>query len=389
MLDCQKNHFSIPEEITYLNGAFMGPMLKSVEEVGHLELRKRLQPFNYKRDDFFAPVEKLKKHFAKLINCDQADRIVLIPAASYGIANAANNIDFSKKKSILVVGEQFPSNIYSWQKLVDQKGAKIKIISAPESQANRTADWNNNILNAIDEDTAVIAMGHVHWADGTLFDLKAIRKKATDNGALLIIDGTQSIGALPFDIKEIQPDALICGSYKWMLGPYGLGLAYYGPAFDQGTPIEDNWINRKNSEQFENLVNYQAAYKPMASRYSVGEQSNFVYVPMLDTSIQQLLEWQPARIQAYCKNLVLKYLPEFKDLGCTLPADSEMAFHIFGIRMPQQLDILKLKEQFDQENIFISIRGNAVRVSPNVYNQEQDMKRLLESMKASMQIHGV
>ena len=384
MLNCQKDHFNIPDEITYLNCAYMGPMPQQSVAIGQEELQKRLQPFQYSRDDFFAPVEILKKNFADLINCSESDRIVLIPAASYGIANAANNIDFSKKKTILVVGEQFPSNIYSWQKIVEHKGAKLNVISASQNPERRTELWNEAILEAINEDTAVVSIAHIHWADGTLFDLKAIRKKTTEFGALLIIDGTQSVGALPFDVQEIQPDALICASYKWLLGPYGLGLAYYGPAFDKGTPIEDNWINRKDSERFENLVNYQPDYKPMASRYSVGEQSNFIYVPMLNASIQQLGEWQPNRIQEYCKNLVSKYLPEFKDLGCSLSSESAMAFHMFGIRMPEGIDIAALKKQFDQKKVFISIRGNAIRVAPNVYNEEKDMIRLLECMKEAL-----
>ncbi|NBC06158.1 MAG: aminotransferase class V-fold PLP-dependent enzyme, partial [Bacteroidetes bacterium] len=86
--------------------------------------------------------------------------------------------------------------------------------------------WNEAILDAIDERTALVSLAHVHWADGTLFDLPAIRQRATEAGALLVIDGTQSVGALPFDIQEIQPDALICAAYKWLMGPYTTGLAY-------------------------------------------------------------------------------------------------------------------------------------------------------------------
>ena len=86
-------------------------------------------------------------------------------------------------------------------------------------------------------------MGHIHWADGTLFDLIAIRKKADKVGAKLIIDGTQSVGALPFSVKEIQPDALIVGGYKWLLGPYSIGMAYYADTFNNGEPLELSLIH--------------------------------------------------------------------------------------------------------------------------------------------------
>jgi selenocysteine lyase/cysteine desulfurase len=126
-------------------------------------------------------------------------------------------------------------------------------------------------------------MGHIHWADGTLFDLVAIRKKAHSLGAKLIIDGTQSVGALPFSVQEIQPDALICAGYKWLMGPYSIGMAYYADSFNDGQPLEYNWINRLNSEDYSQLVNYQDSYKPKADKYSVGESSNFNLPPVVTT----------------------------------------------------------------------------------------------------------
>ena len=74
-------------------------------------------------------------------------------------------------------------------------------------------------------------------ADGSLIDLKKIIVKAKKFGAKVVIDGTQSVGALPFSLEEYKVDALICAAYKWMLGPYGTALAYYGPAYDQGLLI--------------------------------------------------------------------------------------------------------------------------------------------------------
>ncbi len=381
MLNCQKHLFNLPDDISYLNCAYMGPLLNDCEVIGQQELRKRTRPFQYTVEDFFAPVDRLKASFSKLINCHTPGRIALIPAASYGLANAAKNIPCSKGQTILMVEEQFPSNYYSWKKLADEKGLDIEIINAPQSPINRTAQWNQNILDRINGNTAVIAMPIVHWADGTLFDLKAIREKSSSVGAALIIDGTQSIGALPFNIEEIQVDALICSSYKWLFGPYGLGLAYYGALFDDGQAIEENWINRKDSNQFANLVNYQSEYTPMAGRYSMGEQSNMIYVPMLNASIAQILQWQVSNIQNYCKRLVTPYLSKFEDIGCTIASSSSMAYHLFGIRLPDQIDILKLKKQFDQEKIYISIRGNAIRVSPNVYNEGKDIEQLLDALE--------
>ena len=127
----------------------------------------------------------------------------------------------------------------------------------------------------------MVALPHVHWTDGVRLDLEAIGRRAREVGAALVVDGTQSVGAMPFNVTSIQPDAVICAAYKWLTGPYSIGLAYYGQRYDDGVPSEETWIGRLGSEDFRRLVDYEDAYRPGAARYDVGECSNFVLIPML------------------------------------------------------------------------------------------------------------
>ena len=169
MLNCQKDKFDLSEEVSYINCAYMSPNLKAVEEIGIQAILKKSQPWKVTRSDYFDPVEKLKSTFAKLINCADSQRIAVIPSASYGIANVVKNVHATAENNIILVGEGFPSNYYSWKKLSDKTGAKIKVISAPNNDSSKGKIWNQNILNAIDENTVAVALGNVHWADGTLF----------------------------------------------------------------------------------------------------------------------------------------------------------------------------------------------------------------------------
>jgi len=267
----------------------------------------------------------------------------------------------------LVVDEQFPSNIYIWQRLAKKHKAQIKVVKAPLDFKHRGALWNEAILGAITSKTAVVTMAHVHWADGTLFDLKSIREKTREKEALLIIDGSQSVGALPFSVEELDPDALICCGYKWLMGPYALGVAYYGEAFMNGTPIEDGWMNREHSEDFTQLTNYQSDYKPKAERYSVGESSNF----------EQLIQWQPGNIQNYCKQISLDTLNQLRASGCFIEDEDYRAQHLFGVYLPQKMDLEALKKRFLEKQIYISMRGKAIRISCNMYNTAGDFEKLL------------
>jgi selenocysteine lyase/cysteine desulfurase len=292
----------------------MSPLLKSVEKAGIAGMLKKRNPMQVSPKDFFTETEKLRKEYAKLIQAEPS-RIVLIPSVSYGLANVMNNLKVSSHNNIVVASEQFPSNYYPWQRLQADTRVQIKIVSPPETQTDRGKQWNEHLLSAIDSNTKLVALGHVHWADGTKFNLKAIRTRTHEVGARMVIDGTQSVGALPFSVKEIQPDALICAGYKWLMGPYSIGMAYYGEKFDNGKPVEENWINRLNSENFSELVNYQPDYQPGALRYEVGEHSNFILVPMMLQALKQINQWKPKAIQEYCKTITQKPIALLREAG--------------------------------------------------------------------------
>lgn len=373
MIKLQRSKFSLPAGITYLNCAYMSPLLKSVEKAGIDGIKGKRNPLQISPEEFFKTGELLRKQFSKLVGCKDPSRIALVPSVSYGLANAVHNIKLSPSEKVIVTGEQFPSNYYPWQRLCLDSGATLDVIAAPPTTINRGKIWNEKILDAIDHNTRVVSLGHVHWADGTLFNLKEIRRRTLEVGALLIIDGTQSVGALPFDIQSIQPDMLVCAGYKWLMGPYSIGLAYYGPYFDNGKPIEENWINRLKSEDFAGLVNYQVAYQPGALRYEVGEHSNFILAPMMLEALKQINDWKPKNIQAYCASISKKPIALLKENGFWIEDEKYRSSHLFGVRLPAGKDLKTIKAKLKKKNISVSYRGNAIRVAPHVYNQEKEL----------------
>ncbi len=384
MIGSQRNLFTIPEGVKYLNCAYQAPLLKTVVEAGITGIKQKSVPYKIGKDDFFEPPLKLRRLFGQLIGVSDVDRIVQLPSASYGVSIAANNIPLKRGDNIVVPGEQFPSNIYSWIRICDEKGAKLRIIDPPESETNRGKVWNERILESIDTNTVAVSIAPVQWADGTLFNLTAIRERCNAVDARLIIDGTQSIGARPFDQAVVKADAVICAGYKWLLGPYSIAMAYFGECFDRGRPIEENWINRQDSDQFANLVNYQPEYRPKAQRYAIGEYSNFILVPMLIKALEQLLDWGPESIHNYCSSITESAIQDLSNLGFRIESSDYRASHLFGIRCPEGIDAGKLKAKLDANRIYTSSRGNAIRVSPHLYNTEEEMLSLAELIKSEL-----
>jgi len=351
-------------------------MLKAVEKAGMEGIRRKRNPAGISSEDFFTTSEVLRKEFAKLIHATDPGRIVIIPSASYGLATAAKNIKLNPGERIIVAQEQFPSNYYVWERLARECKAVVRTVAPPDTLIDRGKKWNERILDEINPGVKVVAIGNVHWADGTRFDLEKIGIKAREVGAKLIVDGTQSVGALPFDVRKIKPDALICAGYKWLMGPYSIGLAYYNESFDGGTPIEENWINRHGSEDFARLVRYQQQYQHGSLRYEVGEHSNFILVPMILAALKQVNAWGPDQVQRYCKEISADGIRQLKAKGFWVEDDAYRGQHLFGIRFPQGASIAAMKDRVKRNKISVSFRGDFMRVSPHLYNSAKEFNRL-------------
>ncbi len=378
-MDCQKHLFSLPDDHHYLNCAYFSPLLESVEEAGIEGVRQKREPWHTKPEHFFEDSNTLRSLFAQLVNAKDRNQIAILPATSYGISTIAKNLPQSGAgKKIVVVGEQYPSNIYPWMRYCQDSGCRMQVVEAPEEFENRGKIWNNRILEAIDENTLMVAMANIHWTDGTLFDLEAIGKRTREVGAWFVIDGTQSVGALPFDVQQLQPDALICSGYKWLMGPYSIALGYFGERFTDGIPLEEGWIERKGSEDFAGLVNYTDKYQPGAVRYDVGERSNFILVPMMIKALEQILEWDPVNIQNYCWNLTWELTQRLPEWGYRIEHPDWRTHHLFGIHLPERIKPKQLQQKLTAKNVHVSVRGSALRVSPNVYNDEHDIAELRE-----------
>ena len=382
MISCQKDLFNLSNELIYLNCAYMSPFLKTVEEAGIEGIRKRRNPaLSITPQDFFTHSNRLKTLFAQLVNVPDFQRIAIHPAVSYGMAIVAKNLDCKAGQNIIVAEEQFPSNVYAWRNLAKQKGLKINTIKANNQSLERGKEWNTHILEAINQDTVLVALPHFHWADGTRFDLQAIRRRTSEVGALLVIDGTQSVGAYPFDIQEIKPDALICSAYKWLFCSYTTCLSYFGEYFDGKVPLEETWLARKDSVYFNKLVEYQDDYEPLAVRFDMGGRANPALLAMGIAALEQILAWGTTDIQAYLKNLTAPLFKAMNELGYIVEQEAYRSPHLFGVRLPKYVDMEKVKASFAKHHISVSFRGTAIRVAPHVYNDEKEIETMIQALQ--------
>lgn len=378
-LTCRKEDFSLGGT-HYLNCAYMAPFSKAVEQAGVAAIqRRRLPGINLTRHHFLGHAA-VRQRFAKLINALPSS-VAVTPASSYGLAIVAKNTRLSPNQNVVIPWGEMPTDYLVWERLCAETGAQLRIVVPGEDPRRRADDWNDRLVEAIDSATGLVFVCNVHWLDGTLFDLSRLRARCDEVGAALVVDGTQSLGVLPLDVERVPVDALVCAGYKWLLGPYSLGAAYFGPRYRDGVPLEENWINREHSVQFEELIKYQS-YREGAARHDYGEAGNFVLAPMLATALDQLLSWGVDEIARYCRGLTGYVGEQMQRRGFEITPHDQRAGHYIGVALPERLDSAEILAHFQRFDVIVSIRSGFVRLTPNVYNDLSDIEAFLEAMEA-------
>ena len=374
ILPNQRALFDIPDDVTYLNCAYMSPLMKSVTEAGKKGVMRKANPWQIGASDFFTDSESLREVFARLIRCTAED-VAITPAVSYGISTAARNLPLEKGQSILIAEDQFPSNYYPWRERAKEVGAHVQIVPRPGD-----GDWTSAVLEALDDETATVALPHCHWADGGVFDLAKIGEQCRKCGTHLVVDASQSLGVLPFSVEEIQPDFLAVPTYKWLLGPYSLGFLYVSKRWQDSLPIEHSWYHRRNAENFSALVDYEERFAAGARRFDVGERSNFALLPMADAAIRQILDWGVENIRDSVAAMAKQLADETSSLGLdSLPA-SLRASHYLCLNLPEKAPA-DLPTRLAKDDVHVSIRGSSLRVTPHLYNTDRDLERFITCLK--------
>jgi len=373
ILPNQRVLFDIPTEIAYFNCAYMSPLLNHAVAEGVAGLTAKSHPWNISSADFFTGVESVRDLAALIIGCTNDD-VALIPSTSYGIATAINNLVITPNDEILILEDQFPSNVYGWHELAKLSNAKIRTVSRSADD-----DWTNAILTNIQDNTKVAALPHCHWTDGGLIDLHQVATALREVNGYLVVDATQSLGVMPIDIAAIKPDYVVASCYKWLLGPYSTGIMYIAPQHHDGAPIEYGWADRLGANDFKSLATYTDIFQAGARRFDMGERSNFTLLPMLAVAFQQILDWGVNSIYETISQMTDVIAANTSRLGFHTTERKQRAGHFLSLTPDEHIS-LDLVDELAKQNIFVSKRGKSLRITPHIYNNSEDIDKLCNEL---------
>lgn len=373
MPDAERAMFDIPPDIAYFNCAYLSPFLLHTVEVGRRALLSKAHPWTVLHRDFFVDVERLRGLFATMIDAD-ADDIAIVPSTAAGIATAASGLRLKPGDNVVVPAREHASTYHKWRIECARAEAQLRAVTPSPGQS-----WADAVVAAIDGRTRLVSVPHVHWSDGAPFELDRIAIAARQVGAELVIDGTQSIGALPLSVRTLKPDFLTCSAYKWLFCPYGFAFLYVAPHRQDLRPFEEHFFHRLGADKHEGRLDQLDDYDTGARRFDMGERSNFITVPMAITALEQLLEWSVPQIEATIAGITEQIIAAVASLGYTAAPREHRASHLFGLRRPGGLPP-GLGEKLAAHGVYVSIRGDAIRVSPHVFNTSGDVERFARAL---------
>ena len=369
----RREEFDLPPGIAYFNTANLSPLTHRVREAGERALERRTRPWTIAAEDWFSDVDRLRELFARLVGAD-ADGIALVTATSYGFAVAARNLDLAAGDRILLLAEEYPSGVYTWRDLARRSGAELLTVAREPGQ-----DWTDAILAALDERVRVVSVPNVHWTDGALIDLDQVAERAHALGCRLVIDASQSAGAMGLDLERLRPDFLVAVGYKWLLGPLGVSYLYVGAEHRDGEPLEQNWIGRAGSEDFARLVDYRDDYQPGARRFDMGQRSSFNLVPMAVAALEQLLDWEVERIAATLATTTAAVADGAAELGLEPVPQARRGPHMLGIGLAPEARS-RVLATLEAAGCFAALRSDSLRIAPHLNITPEEVERLLAAL---------
>ncbi|KPF74115.1 aminotransferase [Blastomonas sp. AAP25] len=370
----QRHLFDIPADRAWFNCAYMSPQLRRATAAGVAAAARKAAPWTIAPADFFTETEDVRRLFGALVGADPAC-VAIMPSASYGLELAARTLPLDAGQTVLVLAEEFPSNYYPWTDRASQVGATVETVPAPED-----GDWTAAVLARLRPGVAIAALPNCHWASGLGLDLVRIGAACRANGTRLALDLTQSCGAMPFSVAQVQPDFMVAATYKWLLGPYSIALAYVAPQWHGARPIEHVWASRAGAEDFSGLVNYRDATQPGARRFDVGERSNFALLPVAIAALEQLLDWQVERIATSLGAINAGIADRLAASGFVVPAAQVRSPHILGVAVPPGAS--DIVARLAAQQIHVSQRGSMIRISPHLHVSDHDIDRLCDALNA-------
>lgn len=318
-------------------------------------------------------LEAIRDRIASLLNAHR-DEIAFVNSTTQGLGLIAEGFPWRDGDSVVIPAEEYPSNIYPWMNLAG-RGVSVRLVLSRDGRI-----WPEDLALAMDQTTRVLAISHVEFASGFRNDLDLLVEICHERGVALCVDAIQGLGPLVIDVRKTPIDFLAADGHKWLLGPEGAGLLYVRRDWiDRLRPIGVGWhsvVGSYNSPEIDFRL------KPNAQRWE-GGSFNMAGLQALGASLGLLLEIGPVAVSKRILDRAaavreLSARADWRVTGSKLPEDRSGIVAIEHDDVPAPRAARALREQ----GIAVCARRGKLRISPHIYNDDDDLERLRAALVA-------
>jgi len=374
--DYRQEWFEI-EDATYLNLAAQSPMPKVAHRAVQTAIEWKKFPHHIADSAYFEVPNRIRASIAKLIGANE-EEIALTTGASTGMSAVAYGLTWKPGDEVLTAKGEFPLQYATWNPMEAREGIVMKVVAPRERFI--TAD---DFLAAMTPRTRMVSVSLVRFDNGVLLDAARIAAACHAQGALLLLDVSQSCGAVPLNVEKLGADFLVCAGYKWLLSPYGTGFFWCkNEHSDKMRPGPFYWAAQEGAENFGSLSCENPKLVRGARRWDMAETSNYFNFAAMDASLQFVLRFGPETVETHNRKLIdflFERLPKDRCVPAS-PLDSARRgpYGCFAARSPEKT--AELYHKLAKEKIITSLREGNIRVSPHLYNTERDIDRLITAI---------
>ena len=368
----RRRDFSLDDGIVYLNCANLGPIPRVAVEATRRALDLKTNPHLIDDRSFYAVPDDFRRAVAQLVGAAPSD-IAVTDSTTFGIMLVVNGLDWQAGDQVAITARNFPANRFPWQWL-ERRG--VEVVEVPDDPEIPEVE---RFAAALTPRTRVVSLEWVSYRTGLRRDLAGVGALCRERGVLFVVDGTQGVGGLHFDLAATPCDLLVCSSYKWLLGPVGVGFAYVPPATaERLVPYNVNWFRVAGAEDFSRLAECELELVPGASRFDKNAPASFIDLAGAIASADYLAEVTPRAVEEHVRGLLdrlVEGLPAgYRALGSLQP-ERRSNILCFAAATPE--GTRGAYERLRAAGVIVSLRDGAIRVSPGIYNNEEEIERVL------------
>jgi len=360
--------FPALSEWTYLNSATFGhvPRRALAAMEAHFVRRERLACADFMQ--WFDDADRIRELVARLVHC-QAQDIAFVPNASSGLSLLLSGIDWKPGDRIVTFRNEFPNHFYfpMWMERIGVETVET--------------DWQG-FEAAITPRTRLVTVSTVSYTDGFRAPVEEMSRFLGERGVLFSVDGTQSVGALQFDIGRVKPDIFAVHGYKWLLSPNGAAFLYVSPEVRRWlAPNVMGWRSDRRWRNPEDLHHGAPELSPAAEKYE-GGMIPFALLYVMGAVIEMMLEIGLDAIESRVLELTEATRHVLRAAGAELISDTCPHYdsQVIAARFAGR-DARVIARELAARKVLVSARHGNLRISPHFYNNEEDVSRFAEALQ--------